>query len=240
MGSAPNVSLDLVVLTPQAGDIRLQGAGIDPSGGDGLAGYLADAAAMGMADPCWEDRQLPASSVDVVLLPVKFGAAIVDVIAIQNPGQNAGDRFGGVVFGAPIAVPGHEAFTRGVMLNVEQWVDEQTALRADLHQQRPFGQIPLEAPGDGAHDRVGHGVGLGIAVIDPDQGDVGRAFVGAAGIPAKTEARPLQVGAAVVEVADRVGKLAEPCIAIRGDQLHGRWWCSDLLRQPRGDTGRPR
>ena len=61
MGSAPNVSLDLVVLTPQAGDIRLQGAGIDPSGGDGLAGYLADAAAMGMADPCWEDRQLPAS-----------------------------------------------------------------------------------------------------------------------------------------------------------------------------------
>ena len=58
----------------------LQGAGIDPACGNGFGLLLADPSAVHMAEAGRKNRQGAAPGLNVVILPMELGAAVVDVI----------------------------------------------------------------------------------------------------------------------------------------------------------------
>jgi len=57
---------------------------------------LAHTAAMHVAQASWKNRQGAAAGFDVVILPVKLRAAVVDVIEIKDPSQDPANRLGDV------------------------------------------------------------------------------------------------------------------------------------------------
>jgi len=109
--------------SPSAGrkpsDVILPPAGVDPTRSDGFAVLVADAPAVDVGDARREDRQGAFHGLHMVVLPVEFGAAVGHVVAVENPVQHAADRFGGLLGGGPVAVPGVEGFAGGVALQVE-------------------------------------------------------------------------------------------------------------------------
>ena len=60
----------------------------------------------------------------MVLLPEEFGAGVVYVIAVENPGQHPLDRFGGILRGCPVALPSLKTLAGFVVLQVKDRVDE--------------------------------------------------------------------------------------------------------------------
>ena len=95
---------------------------------------MAHPAAVDVGDARREDRQGAFDSFHVVVLPVEFGAAAWHVVAVEDPGQQAADRLGGLLAGGPVAVPGVEGFAGGVALQVEDRQHEQRLAAVDGHQ----------------------------------------------------------------------------------------------------------
>ena len=62
---------------------------------------VAHPAAVDVGDARREDRQGAFDSFHVVVLPVEFGAAAWHVVAVEDPGQQAADRLGGLLAGRP-------------------------------------------------------------------------------------------------------------------------------------------
>ena len=94
-----------------------------------------------------EDREFAPFRRFVVLLPMELGSRLLHVIAIQDPSQNTVNRLGGLITDRPIAMPTLKTLTRRVMLQVEDWINEQRLFGAAIAKQGAFLQITLQPSG---------------------------------------------------------------------------------------------
>ena len=79
---------------------------------------------MDVGGASWKDHELAPLSRLVVNLPMKLGASVGHVGALEDPGQHSVHRFSGFVADCPVAVPALETLTRGVTLQIENRVHE--------------------------------------------------------------------------------------------------------------------
>ena len=140
-----------------------------------------------MAEAGRKNRQGAAPGLNVVILPMELGAAVVDVIEIKDPGQNPADRLGDVVSCAPVGMPCLEAFARGIALQVEQGNHKQRALGRHLGEELPFFEVLVQSSGHRPHQQIANPKGLRIAAVDPHQGDVSRDLAWVVGVVAKAQ-----------------------------------------------------
>ena len=125
--------------------VVLLASGVDPTGGDQLAGALVHPSAVNVGRTSRKDHQFAPLRRFVVFLPVELSASLIHVIAIKNPCQHPVHGFGGLIAKGPIAVPTLEPFPPGVVLEIEDRIHKQALLRAALPEQRPLLQIALQA-----------------------------------------------------------------------------------------------
>ena len=178
-----------------------------------------------------EDHELAPLSRLVVNLPMKLGASVGHVVAIKNPGQQAMDRLGGFVANCPIAVPALETLTRGVALQVEDWIHKQLLLRAALAKEGALLQVALQPSCHAAQDHLRQGEGLGIGAVDGHQADVGGNFGGLSfAARAKGHPGPPQVNAALIKGHHPIGEGLEAGIAIGSKQIHQESSCQGRAR----------
>tara|TARA_B100001109_G_scaffold83836_1_gene68357 strand:- start:6 stop:359 length:354 start_codon:yes stop_codon:yes gene_type:complete len=105
---------------------------------------LRHPAAVNVTGASRKDHQFSAHRLLVMLLPVKLRTGLSHGVAVEDPSQNAMNRFRRLIADGPVAVPLTKSLTGRVALQIENRQHEQSLVRADFTEQGAFLQIAIQ------------------------------------------------------------------------------------------------